>query len=164
MLWRLHDIFVSQLINNLCNWTQTQILFVCFFLYFSMALQFFLLSLLVLTMCWRSESDCSWPIWYRGFKEKGWATCDSSKQFIQSLTLKRRPSASIYKPWILEMGSCCPAVRIGPVPTTCQIADWRRVLDAWVDIGIHITSSKFKLKNCWYSWALLSGSIRAAKI
>ena len=140
---------------------------VCLFcsLYFSMALQFFLFSLLVLNMCWRSESvpQCRMADWWAAFDRKGWATCDFSNQYIKGLWRNHNggPREKIY---LLEQAKCCfpPKSYLRALPI-CKTANWWAVLDRWVCIGFDITSSKFKLKNCRYSWALLSWSTRAAK-
>ena len=133
------------------------------FLYFSMALQSFLLCLLVLNMCWRSESACTMANWWGAFDHKGWATCDSSTQYIKGLW-RNHNGGPQEKIWLLEEAKCCLAPPpYANVPSTCKIANWWGVLDGWENIGFHITLSKFKLKNCWHSWALLSWSIKAAK-
>ena len=133
------------------------------FLYFSMALQSFLLCLLVLNMCWRSESACTMANWWGAFDHKGWATCDSSTQYIKGLW-RNHNGGPKEKIWLLEEAKCCLAPPpYANVPSTCKIANWWGVLDGWENIGFHITLSKFKLKNCWHSWALLSWSIKAAK-
>ena len=162
LLSPLHDIFVSQLIDNRFHWTQPQVCLFCS-LYFSMALQSFLLSLLVLNMCWRSESACWMANWWTAFDRKGWATCDSSTQYIKGLWRNHNggPKEKIY---LLEQAKCCSApTPYANVPSTCKIANWWGVLDGWVCIAFHITSSKFKLNNCRYSWGSLSWSTRAAK-
>ena len=95
------------------------------FLYFSMALQFFLFSLLVLNMCWRSESDCTFASsWFREYYDIGWATCDSSTQYITWL-LWERTSFPENKRAILSQGKCCPMAFYGNMSSTCQIANLR---------------------------------------
>ena len=80
------------------------------FLYFSMALQSFLLSLLVLNMCWRSESACTMANWWRAFDRKGWATCDSSTQYIKGLWRNHNGGLN-EKISLLEEAKCCLAPR-----------------------------------------------------
>lgn len=94
-----------------------------------MALQSFLLSLLVLNMCWRSESACRMANWWAAFDRKGWATCDSSTQYIKGLWRNHNggPKEKIY---LLEQAKCCSApTPYANVPSTCKIANWWSVLD-----------------------------------
>ena len=97
---------------------------------FSMALQPFLLSLLVLNMCWRSESACTMADWWAAFDRKGWAACDfPSQRYIKGLWRNHNggPREKIY---LLEQGKCCSPPR--PYERTlskCKIADWWGVLD-----------------------------------
>ncbi|KAM7425621.1 hypothetical protein ABFA07_022972 [Porites harrisoni] len=94
-----------------------------------MALQSFLLSLLVLNMCWRSESACRMADWWAAFDRKGWANCDSSTQYIKGLWRNHNggPKEKIY---LLEQAKCCSApTPYANVPSTCKIANWWSVLD-----------------------------------
>ena len=104
-----------------------------------MALQFFLFSLLVLNNCWRSESDCTFASsWFREYYDIGWATCDSSTQYITWL-LWKRTSFPENKRAILSQGKCCPMAFYGNTSSTCQIANLRVGLAEWVYIAFHVT-------------------------
>ena len=101
-------------------------------LLFSMELQSFLLSLLVLNICWSqgfSAPVCKMANWWGAFDRKGWATCDSSTQYIKGLWRNHNggPREQIY---LLEGAKCCSAPAPNQnTPSTCQIANWWIVLD-----------------------------------
>ena len=127
-----------------------------------MALRSFLFSLLVLNMCLRSESACTMANWWTAFDRRGWATCDFSNQYIKGLW-RNHNGGRREKIYLLEQAKCCSApMPYANIRSTCKILRWG-VLDGWVYIGFHITPSKFKLRNCRYSWDLISWSTRAAK-
>jgi len=100
-----------------------------------MKLQNFLLSLLVLNMCWiqKSEASCQMANWWGAFDHQGWATCDSSTQYIKGLW-RNHNGGPREKIWLLEEAKCCTALApYVSTPSTCQNANWWGVLD-----GFHV--------------------------
>ncbi|CAH3106856.1 unnamed protein product [Porites lobata] len=82
-------------------------------------------------MCWRSESACTMANWWRAFDHKGWATCDSSTQYIKGLWRNHNGGLN-EKISLLEEAKCCLAPPpYANVPSTCKIANWRGVLDGF---------------------------------
>lgn len=98
---------------------------------YSMKLQTFLLSLLVLNMCWmqKSEASCQMANWWGAFDHQGWATCGSSTQYIKGLW-RNHNGGPQEKIWLLEEAKCCTALApYVSTPSTCQNANWWGVLD-----------------------------------
>ena len=113
--------------NRLNNRLRPQ--FSCY-IFFSMKLQNFLVSLLVLNTCCiqNSEASCQMANWWGAFDHQGWATCDSSTQYIKGLWRNDRESDDeIYS---IEEAKCCTALSpYNNTPSTCQHTNWWGTLD-----------------------------------
>ncbi|CAH3178988.1 unnamed protein product [Porites lobata] len=78
--------------------------------------------------CSMSDDGCTMADWWSAFDNKGSVECSSSTQYITGLW--RNKQANDDKIYLLEEAKCCPAPAPNKhTPSTCQKANWWKILD-----------------------------------